>query len=133
MSDPEPKPPSQPRILLVDDNDAIRTVLRRLLARSGFDVVEARNGVEALAAHRAQPADIVVTDLIMPEKEGLETILELRRMQPRLRIIAMSGGGRVRAQDYLKLAAALGASRTLAKPFSEAELLKAIQDLLAAG
>ncbi|MBL9138593.1 MAG: response regulator [Verrucomicrobiales bacterium] len=130
MSDPEPSAAKPPRILLVDDNDAIRTVLHRLLARSGFDVVEARNGVEALAAHKARPADIVVTDLIMPEKEGLETILELRRMQPRLRIIAMSGGGRVRAQDYLKLASALGASRTLAKPFSEAELLKAIQELL---
>lgn len=131
MSDPEITTAPQTRILLVDDNDAIRTVLRRLLSRSGFDVVEARNGVEALSAHKARPADIVVTDLIMPEKEGLETILELRRMQPRLRIIAMSGGGRVRAQDYLKLAAALGASRTLAKPFSEAELLKAIQELLA--
>lgn len=130
MSDPASPSAKPARILLVDDNDAIRTVLRRLLARSGFDVVEARNGIEALAAHKATPADIVVTDLIMPEKEGLETILELRRMQPKLRIIAMSGGGRVRAQDYLKLAAALGASRTLAKPFSEAELLKAIQELL---
>lgn len=131
---PSETPPAAPRkkILLVDDNDGLRLVLSRLLVRAGYEVQEARHGGEAITRHRQNPADVVVTDLIMPEKEGLETILELKRMQPRLRIIAMTGGGRVNARDYLTLAGALGAARTLAKPFSDTELLGAIQEVLAA-
>ncbi len=123
-------PQAKNKILLVDDNDGLRLVLTRLLVRAGFEVQEARHGGEAIARHRQDPADVVVTDLIMPEKEGLETILELKRMQPKLKIIALSGGGRVNARDYLTLAGALGAARTLAKPFSDTELLCAIQEVL---
>lgn len=130
--DSVPQKPAVPtRILLVDDNDQLRRLLARVLDRAGYRVIEARHGGEALAHQRREPADLVITDLIMPEKEGIETILELRQVNPQTRIIAMSGGGRVNATDYLTLAAALGASRTMAKPFSEEELLTAVREALA--
>lgn len=124
-----PGPTSPIRILLVDDNRELRCVLRKILVRAGYAVTEAGHGREALKLHKLQPADLILTDLIMPEMEGIETILELKRLQPGVKVIAMSGGGRVNASDYLNLAAALGAARTLSKPFSESELLDAVRDV----
>ena len=92
------------QLLLVDDDDSFRKMLMLTLTRMGYNVMEARNGREALILHRHLLPDVVLTDIIMPEKEGLETIEELRRAYPAIKIIAMSGGGRGSATDYLKVA-----------------------------
>ena len=120
------------RILLVDDDDAIRGMLRKMLMSAGFEVEEAANGNVAVAAYCRQPSDLVITDLVMPEKDGLETIMELRRLDPAVKIIAMSGGGRSLGpgERYLESARTFGALRVLSKPFSASALLKAVSDVL---
>jgi CheY-like chemotaxis protein len=119
-----------PRILLVDDDDSFRKMLRLSLERLGHEVVEARDGKEAVRLVREGTPDVMVTDLVMPEKEGLETIDEVRRQYPGLKIIAMSGGGRVNASDYLKIARAMGADQVLAKPFSIDEIAASLSSVL---
>lgn len=104
----------------------MRKMLSIMLTQRGHEVVEAGNGAEGLALQREQPADLVLTDIIMPERDGIEALMELRRRQPAVPVIAMSGGGRVSATDYLVMAQKLGASATLAKPFSQDELFAAI-------
>lgn len=120
------------RVLIIDDDEQFRALLYEILDRAGFEVVEAGNGVDGLKLYRQQPADLVITDLIMPEKEGVETIMELRDEFPEARIIAISGGERIGGRDYLPIAARLGARRTLAKPFSRQEILTAVRETLAA-
>lgn len=121
------------RILLIDDDKALREVLCLSLEHLGHTVVEAQDGDEGLALFAKHGADVVLTDLIMPGKEGLETIQELRRGYPSVKIIAMSGGGRVPAQDYLVVAREFGAVRMLAKPFAIPALAAAITATLAEG
>ena len=116
----------------MDDNEGFRKPLCQTLERAGYEVLSAADGAAALRLFRQQPVDLVITDIIMPEKEGLETIMELRRIKPELKIIAISGGGRIGAEDYLPLAEHLGAARTLAKPFSSAEIIEAVSGLLGA-
>src|SRR3954471_5094002 len=106
------------RALIIEDNAAFRTMLRLALGQLGHEVVEARHGREGLALQRKTTVDFVITDLVMPEMEGVETIMALRRVAPALKIIAMSGGGKAPAEDYLEIAAKVGATCTLAKPFS---------------
>jgi CheY-like chemotaxis protein len=118
------------RILVVDDDELFRQMLRTTLVKMGYLVLEARNGREATTLFDQQLPDIVITDLVMPEKEGLETIGELRRCYPEVKIIAMSGGGRISATDYLRIAKAMGANRILAKPFSNDEMVTALNELL---
>ena len=118
------------RILLVDDDSAVLEALRRVLSRLGHTVVLARDGAEALRLYKQEPTDIVLTDLIMPGKEGVELIQELRRGFPEAKIIAMSGGGRIDSRDLLKIARHVGADRILAKPFGEAELAAVLAELL---
>lgn len=101
------------------------------LTAMGHTVEEARDGEQGIAQYEREPADVVLTDLIMPEKEGIETIMELKRKHPNVKIIAMSGGGRVTAADYLQLAKKLGAIRTLAKPFTNEALRATIAATLA--
>ena len=120
------------RVLVIDDDEQVRALLYEILERAGFEVMEASNGVEGLKLYRLQPADLVITDLIMPEKEGVETIMELRSQFPNARIIAISGGQRAGGRDYLPIAARLGARRTVAKPFSRQEILEAVRETLAA-
>src|SRR5947207_3510654 len=103
------------RILVVDDDIPFRKMLRLTLSRFGHAVGEARDGDEALKTIREAPVDLVMTDLIMPGREGIETIEALRHEFPALKIIAMSGGGRMTAHQYLSIARAMGADRTLAK------------------
>jgi CheY-like chemotaxis protein len=117
-------------ILLVEDDDVFRRVLTDTLSREQHEVTTASNGQEAVQLARNQNFDLVITDLIMPEKEGIETIIEIRLMSPGIRIIAMSGGGRGSAQDYLSAALVLGASQSLSKPFSRQDLLNAIEKVL---
>jgi DNA-binding response OmpR family regulator len=120
------------RILLIDDDNPVRTMLRQTLVYFGHTVIEARNGKEGLDSFAVARPDLVITDIVMPEKEGLEVLMELRNKQPPVKIIAMSGGGRQSAMDYLRIAKHLGAAKTLAKPFSNEALLAAINELLQA-
>jgi DNA-binding response OmpR family regulator len=118
------------RILVIDDDNQIREMIRQMLTREGYEVVEAANGKQGAKVFREKPTDLVITDLIMPEKEGIETIVELRRDHPSLKIIAISGGGRTPPEIYLEDARLLGAHITLRKPFERQELLEAVRKLL---
>ena len=114
------------RILIIEDEDPIRMSLQRLLEHAGYEVDVASDGEEGIGRHRRQPADLIITDLLMPEKEGLETIQEFRRNFPQVKIIAISGAG----FKYLPMASEFGASRTFSKPLEYDELLEAIEELL---
>ncbi len=118
------------RILVIDDDPQLRRLLRRYFERHHHAVAEAADGNEGLARFHESGADIIITDLIMPGKEGMETILELRRNNPDVKVIAMSGGGRVAPAGYLKLAKGIGASRVFSKPFELAELHQAVEELI---
>jgi DNA-binding response OmpR family regulator len=122
-----------PRILLIEDDNLLRRALRIGLERSGYEVSEATNGREGLTAFKTAPADLVVTDLIMPEVEGIETIRGLRKMGIGVPIIAISGGGRCSADEYLHVATLLGASQVIEKPFEIDALRTAVAQLLAPG
>jgi CheY-like chemotaxis protein len=121
------------RILVVDDDQQIRFMLRMTLEREGYELEEAADGKTALALLARQSFDLVITDIIMPGKEGIQVIKEMKRDQPDLKIIAISGGGYVSASKYLDSATDFGADLTLNKPLSRADLLKAVYSLLAAG
>src|SRR5210317_1834310 len=105
-----------PNILIIDDDNQFRTMLRKMVERNGYEVIEASDGKEGIKLYRKNPTDLIITDLIMPEKDGIETIQELRKDFPDVKIIAISGGGRLGPHDYLHLAKMLGAQRTLTKP-----------------
>ena len=118
------------RILIIDDEPSVRRMLRQMLENAGHEVVEAENGRSGLDVFRDRPPDLVMTDIIMPQKEGIQTIAEMRHEAPQVPVIAMSGGGRTRNLDFLKLAEKVGAHSTIAKPFRMADVLKAVTDAL---
>ncbi|MBC8039227.1 MAG: response regulator [Opitutaceae bacterium] len=118
------------RILLVDDHEEFLAVQKELLENAGHTVVTASDGHRALMMVKAGGIDLVITDIIMPRKEGIETIVELRTHYPLLKVIAMSGGGRVGAMSYLEIAEKLGALHTLEKPFNGEELIAAVNMVL---
>lgn len=118
------------RILVIDDDVQMRQMLKQMLERQGYEVVEASDGKQGLALYRQTPTDLIITDIIMPEKEGVEMILELKRDFPDVKIIAISGGARdIDAQCCLAYVESK-VSRTFIKPFNREELLEAIQNLL---
>ena len=119
------------RILIIDDDDIIRRMLSLMLTKAGYDVLDAADGKEGLKQFRENEIDLVITDLIMPEKEGIEMIMELKNDFPDVKIIAMSGGAQMGPEGYLQLADALGAQRTLKKPIARDDLLGAIEEILA--
>jgi two-component system, chemotaxis family, chemotaxis protein CheY len=124
--------PVKRRILVVEDHDRLRDVIVASLQERGHDVRAAGDGKKALELQAASPADVLITDLFMPEKEGLETIGEFRRRYPTVAIIAISGGSpvlRQEAPDYLEIAKGLGARATLQKPFSGETLAAAVDSL----
>lgn len=117
-------------ILIIEDDALLRQTLRYTLERLGYDVTEASDGKEGLAVQKNAVCDLVIVDIIMPGIDGIKTIIELKRQSPSLKIIAMSGGGRGSADDYLSMAAKLGAKRTLAKPFSADDLSALVSEVL---
>ncbi|MBF0147204.1 MAG: response regulator [Magnetococcales bacterium] len=122
------------RILIIEDERQIREVLKQILERAGYEVDTAEDGRLGLEHFNQQPADMVITDILMPNKDGLETIEELIGQNPNLPIIAISGGGPgEKAQFALDVAKMCGAVRVLAKPFSRKEILEMVTDLLATG
>lgn len=118
------------RVLLVDDEVLVLQLFEAVLELDHHQVTTASDGNAALAALARGTFDVVVTDIVMPDKEGIELIVDMRKVRPDLPIIAMSGGGRGSSADYLEMAALLGARKTLAKPFSTQELLEAVRDVL---
>lgn len=119
------------RILVIDDDEQMRVLLRQVMEWAGYDVLEAGDGREGMQKQRKHRADLVITDLIMPEQEGLETITSMKREFPDLRIIAISGGGRIGPEAYLPAARELGADRVFSKPFDVRELAETVKELLA--
>ncbi len=118
------------RILVIDDDNKLRDLLRRFLEGAGYEVMEASSGSVALELQRTTPADLIITDIFMPEKEGTEFIMDMSVEFPEVKIIAMSGGGNVADVDFLKLASNLGALKTFQKPFTQADILAAVKELL---
>jgi CheY-like chemotaxis protein len=118
-----------PVILLIDDEKPFRAVIKQVLTRAGYDVVEAANGLEGINRFYEQPTDMIITDIIMPGKEGIETMIELKKAHPEVKLIAMSGGGWYGTDIDFDMAKKLGA-RTLDKPFALQELLDVISELL---
>ncbi len=120
------------RILVVEDDEHVRKMLQLTLERAGHSVRTAVNGEEGIRLHRKDPADLMIVDMIMPVKDGAETIREVRRETPDLKIIAISGGSsRVAPGRYLSRAKRYGAFRCLAKPFGGQQILVAVDDILA--
>lgn len=119
-----------PRFLVTDDNLAIRTLLTEILEGSGHEVETASNGFAAMRCLQNGIFDVLITDIFMPEKDGIELIMEVRAHYPKMRVIAISGGGPGVGMDLLKPALRLGAAKVLRKPVSRADLLQAIQEVL---
>jgi DNA-binding response OmpR family regulator len=123
--------PFMARILLIEDDDSVRTMLRETLEHFGHTVIEARNGKEGLERFQHANADLVITDVVMPEKDGLEVLVALRNTHPTVKLIAISGADS--GEDYLDSARLMGAAKVLLKPFKSEELMAVIQNLLPGG
>ena len=117
-------------ILIADDDRQIRNLLSQFLEVSGYETLVAKNGLEAIRHYESGHPDLVITDILMPEKDGIETIMDLKKMDPAMKIIAISGGGVGSASSYLSLAEKLGVVAVFEKPFSMKELLLHIRAAL---
>ncbi len=118
------------RILVIDDEELMRSFLRDLLEGEGYEVIIAGDGEEGLALFEINSIDLVITDIIMPVKDGLDTILELKKKAPELPVIAISAGGNIPKERYLAVAGYMKNTRTLAKPFTGQELVSAVKEQL---
>ncbi len=118
------------RILIIDDDQQIRELLRKIMELNGFEVMEAENGRVGMQLYRDNPADLIITDLIMPEQEGLETISTMRREYGKVKIIAISGGGQMGPEAYLPAALELGADKVFSKPFELKDIVDTVKELL---
>ena len=114
------------RILVVDDEAMLRGVVRKMLERNGHEVFDAADGALGIEAYRRLLTDIVLTDIVMPNKDGIQLIIELKKEFPNVRLIAMSGGARTSERDFLEVAKQYGVRQVLQKPFSRAELETAV-------
>jgi CheY-like chemotaxis protein len=119
-----------PHILIIDDDAAIRDVLFEMMQLEEFDATVAENGLKALKLLEQSPFDCIITDIVMPEKEGLETILYVRKTYPDIPIIAISGGARIKPESYLDIATRFGARYVFSKPFERKKLIAAIKSCL---
>jgi DNA-binding NtrC family response regulator len=120
------------KILIADDDFEIRDSLQKLLQLKGHEVELAKDGLEACKALDADHFDLMVTDIVMPNQEGLESIMQARQKHPDLHLIAMSGGGKARTENYLRMAKTFGAEAIFMKPFSPREMLEKVDELLGA-
>ena len=118
------------RILVVDDEPEVLLLLTDILESAGYEVVSATNGAEGLKEYQQGEIDLIVTDIIMPDKEGLESIMDYKQLNPDVKIIAISGGARIGPHTYLKMAEKFGARKVFSKPFRNKELLDAVEELL---
>ncbi|HWE73740.1 MAG TPA: response regulator [Stellaceae bacterium] len=120
------------KILVIDDSPIVRQTLAAILRHNGYEIELAEDGKRGVAAFRAGAPDLVITDLIMPEKEGLETIRDIRRDNPDAKIVAISGGARTGHADFLRMAQAFGAVAVIAKPFATQEVVDCVKTCLGA-
>jgi len=118
------------KVLVIEDESGLREMIKTTLIRRKYTVTEASNGKEALIHFKPSMTDLVVTDLIMPEEDGLKVIMKLKELKPSIKIIAISGGGKAGPGGYLNLAKALGAHAVISKPFSINDLVNKIEELL---
>lgn len=118
------------RILVIDDNTSMRDAVCEMLQQAGYETISVENGCHAVQIHRNDPVDIIITDLFMPDTDGLEIIYQFRREFPEVKIIAVSGGGSRGLVELLVVAKKMGAQRAFMKPFSWEDLMTAIQELL---
>ena len=118
------------KILVLDDEPSILLMIKKMLEKEGHEVAVALNGIEGMELFEQNKPDLVITDIIMPGKEGLETILELRKNHPELKIIAISGGGRISPEGYLPGAKLLGANAVFQKPLVQKEFMATVAELL---
>src|SRR5688572_30529321 len=116
-------------ILVIDDDEIIRLTIKKSVQKMGYTVVEADNGISGIELFQKENPDMVITDILMPDKEGLETINEIRAVNPQTKIIAMSGGGSTHNMTFLQWAEKVGANQIISKPFKPDELLKIITNL----
>lgn len=114
------------RILIMDDDASVRTALKNLLVQEGHEIAEAPNAAEGARIYSTTPTDLIITDLLMPERDGVEALLELRSQYPDIKTIVISGD----APEFLPLVEDLGAQKTIAKPFKNADVINAVNDLL---
>ena len=117
-------------VCVIDDDELVRKTISGSLEAAGFDVVQAEDGIQGLETIERTHARVAVIDIIMPTREGFDVIVDATRRFPELKVLAITGGGRVGSTDYLELALQLGAHDTLAKPFRSAELVKKVQRLV---
>ena len=117
------------RVLIVDDDCELLDTLAEMLDGAGFTVAKANNGAEGIAAYKKTPADVVILDMLMPEKDGFETMNFLKRDYPDVKIIAMTGGGTIGSQDVLQWARLMGVTRAFSKPFQWEEMLQSVQQI----
>ena len=118
------------KILVIDDDAHITRVLELKLKKQGYEIITAGNGKEGLKLIESDHPQVVITDIVMPEREGLEVITSIRKNFPDMKVIAISGGGGIEAQEYLKYASKLGAHLVFVKPFSCSEILEAVNELV---
>jgi len=118
------------KILIIDDEQAILQMVKRLVEKAGHTAELASNGEEGMMMIEEHSFDLVITDIIMPKKEGIEIITAIRKNYPKIKVIAMSGGGKFTPEGYLKSAKILGANRVFTKPFNHREMMKAIDELI---
>ena len=119
-----------PRILVIDDEQLLRSTVVTILTRAGFSVEDASDGQAGIAMFHKNPPDIVLTDIFMPNRDGIEIIKELKQSSPRTKIIAMTGGGHLRMMEIASAAKVLGADHVLDKPFESESLLAAVNAVL---
>jgi DNA-binding response OmpR family regulator len=119
-----------PKILVIDDDIVVRETITELLEEFGYQVIGAEDGRRGLRAFRSESPDLVITDIIMPDKEGIQTIMEMRAERPGAKIIAISGGGRIGNTDFLKIARQMGAADVIAKPFDPDDFLRRVSRCL---
>lgn len=120
------------KILVIDDDRMVRETLKLILSSVGHEIILANDGKQGVKTFSEVKPSLVITDILMPEKEGIETIADLRKIHPKVPIIAVSGGGRVGNMSFLKVAESFGANRTISKPFEPEDVLAAVTELLKA-
>jgi CheY-like chemotaxis protein len=118
------------KILVIDDDAIVRKTIVQILEQDGYQVLSAEDGARGMVLFRSEQPDLVITDIIMPEQEGIQTITEMRRAKPDAKIIVISGSGRIGNIDFLRIAQHLGASDAIAKPFDRDDLLKRVRHCL---
>lgn len=119
------------KVLLVEDDELVRYALSELLEEAGHQVFARENGFKIIEFIECNPVDIVITDIVMPEVDGIEVLTMMRKTFPELPVVALSGGGRISGADYLQMAEVIGAKRTIAKPVKPEVLLDTVAELCA--